>query len=244
PAPRGHGAPRASVIVPTRGGPALAQCLAAVRAYTRVPVELVVVDDASGAVDLHALPEGTRLVRLDARRGFVGAANAGARAAQTGLLVFLNDDVIVTPGWLEALEAALASPRAALVAPSSNDTGDAATIGARYRGLAELLRFSAERRGPPVEVDKLSLACAAIRKGTFDGVGGLDEGYGLGLFEDDELCRSLRARGGRILLVGDAYVHHHGSLTFDTLGSAARIARFEINRHRFEQRWRTRWRAP
>ncbi len=239
--PRDAAPPVASVLVPTRGGPTLAQTLAAVAAYTDAPHEVVVIDDASPA---RVEAPSARVIRLESRRGFVGAANAGARAARTDTLVFLNDDAVVTPGWLTTLLGALARPRAGLVGPASNDSGDAATQPADYRDLPGLLAHAATCEGPAREVDKLSLLCAAIRRETFDRVGGLDEGYGLGMFEDDELCRQLRRRRLRVLLAPSAFVHHHGSRTFGALDPLARIGRFEVNRRRFERRWRTRWRAP
>ena len=233
---RPTGAPRASIIVPTRGAPTLAQCLAALDAHTGVPFELVLVDDAAPR------PIDGARVRHRSRRGFVASANAGARLASTDALVFLNDDAIVTPGWLRALLDAAALPRVGLVAPASNDTGDAATMPARYADLPGLLAHAAAARGAPRDVEKLSLMCALVDRRAFEAVGGLDEGYGLGLFEDDELCMALRAIGRRVVLVPSAFVHHHGSASFGDMSAFERVARFEVNRRRFERRWKVRWR--
>ncbi|HJL16674.1 MAG TPA: glycosyltransferase [Sandaracinaceae bacterium LLY-WYZ-13_1] len=241
-APRaGH--PEASIVIPSRAAPTLAQCLRAVAAHTRRAHEVIVVDDAADTpLDRIA---GATVLRNPTRRGFVASANRGAGAARADVLVFLNDDALVTPGWLGALLDALRdAPGAGLVGPASNATGDAATFDVAYRDLDGLLRVARERRGPLREVPKLSLFCAAIPAALFERVGGLDEGYGLGLFEDDDLCMALRRRGRRVLLVPDAFVHHHGSTSFARLGDAARLARFEVNRRRFEAKWRTRWRAP
>lgn len=230
--------PRASIVIPTRGAPTLPQCLAAVAAYTEAPHEVIVVDDASEP------PVAGARLRLGARRGFPGAVNAGARRARADALVILNDDAVVTPGWLEGLLAPLEDPSVGLVGPASNDSGDVATEPAGYRDLEGLLAHAAGRRGAAREVPKLSLLCAAIRRETFEAVGGLDEGYGLGLFEDDELCMALRRRRLRVLLAPGVFVHHHGSATFGRMPDAARIARFHVNRRRFERRWGVRWRAP
>lgn len=244
PAPPPAGAPRATVIVASRGARTLEQCLRSVRAHTRVPHEVVVVDDDAPTPLAARVGDLGRVRRLIGRRGFVGAANQGAREAGTEVLVFLNDDAVVTPGWLGEILEALSRPRVGLVGPASNDTGDAATSPADYRDLEGLLAHARRCAGEPREVPKLSLLCAAIRRADFEAIGGLDEGYGLGMFEDDELCRQLRRRRLRVLLAPRAYVHHHGSRTFAELDPAERIARFEINRYRFERRWGARWRAP
>lgn len=234
-------APRVSIVVPTRGAPTLAQCLAAIDAHTdERSLEVVAVADGARI----EAPAWVRRVQLASRRGFAGAANAGARAARGETLVFLNDDAIVTPGWLEPLLGALELPRAGLAAPATNASGDEATTPARYADLEGLLAHAADCRGAPRDAEKLSLMCAAIRRALFSHLGGLDEGYGLGMFEDDELCAALRRRRRRVLLVPSSWVHHHESATFGTLPIAERIARFEINRHRFERRWQVRWRAP
>ena len=68
------------------------------------------------------------------------------------------------------------------------------------------------------EVTRLVGFCLAVRRDAFERVGGFDERFGLGGYEDDDLCRRLVAEGGRLLVVHDAFVHHHGHATFDANG--------------------------
>ena len=239
--------PLVSIVVPTCGSPTLAQCVASLAAFTTEPEsELVVADDASGdprqvRLSINAW-RGAQVLRSETRRGFPASVNAGARAARGSLLVVLNDDVIVTPGWLEALREPLARPDVALVGPSASSSGDEAEIPTRYRDLQSMLRLAASRRGRGWRpVRKLSLLCALVRREAFDEAGGLDEGYGLGFFDDDELCAALRARGWVVALAEGAFVHHHGSRSFGRLPALERVRRFELARARFESRW-GRWR--
>lgn len=230
------GPPAASIVIPTAGAPTLGSCLDAVAAFTALPHECIVVADGV------SVPAPR--VRLPSPRGFAGACNAGARQATARRLVFLNDDTIVTPGWLTRLLAAL-DDGAGLAGPSTNASGDVATERAPYRDLAGLLSFAASRDGRSSrDVGKLSLFCLAIDRARFEALGGLDEGYGRGGFEDDELCMAVRRRGRAVRLVTSAWVHHHGSVSFERMSVTERIQRFETNRHRFEQRWGVRWRAP
>ena len=106
------------------------------------------------------------------------------------------------------------------------------------------LASAAHAAGAPQDVDKLALFCAAIRRSHFEAVGGVDEGYGRGLFEDDDLCMKLSRAGHRIVLVPEVFVHHAAGATFRQLDPLEYLARFEVNRRRFERRWRRRWRAP
>ncbi|NUP00278.1 MAG: glycosyltransferase family 2 protein, partial [Nonomuraea sp.] len=86
-----------TVVIPTIGRASLRDTLAAVG--SAVPV--IVVDDrkAAGALDV---PGHVRVVRSGGR-GPAAARNAGWRAADTPWIVFLDDDVVPRPGWVEAV---------------------------------------------------------------------------------------------------------------------------------------------
>lgn len=242
--------PEVSIVVPTAGAVEwLAAALASIAAYTQgVRYEVIVVDDASPdrvrverAIERH--PGVTAFVNATAH-GFAASVNRGARAARGKSLVVLNDDVFVTPGWLEGLvRVKAAKARVAWVGPVSNDTGDGATIPARYRDLNELLAFAGTQRGAPRAMDKLALHAALLDRARFEAVGGLDEGYVRGMFEDDDLALALRARGGRLFVAPDVYVHHAAGATFRALSPFEYFACFELNRRRFEERWHVRWRV-
>ena len=94
-------------MVPVYGKPLLTYtCLKSVHDSTRAgDFELIVVDDASPEPASIALAgvTGVRFVRNDANVGFIGSCNRGAKLARGELLVFLNNDTIATPGWLDAL---------------------------------------------------------------------------------------------------------------------------------------------
>ncbi|HVY08665.1 MAG TPA: glycosyltransferase [Mycobacteriales bacterium] len=99
-----------TVVVPTRDRPAqLATCLESVRSSVRPGDELVVVDSASRdakAVAAVAAAAGAKLVRCELP-GVNRARNAGWRAGSQPVVVFTDDDVVVTPGWRDALVAAV-----------------------------------------------------------------------------------------------------------------------------------------
>jgi hypothetical protein len=91
-------------------------------------------------------------------------------------------------------------------------------------------------------VETLTMFCFGFRKPTYEKVGRLDEGYGLGLFEDDDYCRTLQSNGYHLVTAEDVVVHHFGGSSFGSLvpdGTYARL--FETNRRRFEQKWGVEW---
>jgi len=249
--PRAHAEPHApiSIVIATFGRvERLELCLLSLAACSSPHrFELVVVDDASpnpeAVARAVALVPGATLLRNPENQGFARSLNRAVAEARGQLLLLMNDDVVVTPGWLsELLRVLEQEPRSGLVGPACNDTGDFATVEADYASLSGLLRFAEQRPRAVSDVDKLALSCALIRRELFDDVGGLDEGYGRGMFEDDDLCEAVRARGFRVLLAQGAYVHHEAGSSFRRLPSFEYLARFEVNRRRFEKKWHTRWR--
>jgi GT2 family glycosyltransferase len=69
------------------------------------PYEVIVVDNASSD-DTPAMltqVENMRVIRNEENLGFVDACNAGAAAARGDYVLFLNNDTMVTPGWLSSL---------------------------------------------------------------------------------------------------------------------------------------------
>jgi GT2 family glycosyltransferase len=123
---------RVTAIVPLHDGAScIGMCLDALVAGDDA-FEILVVDDHSsddGAaiVEARALESGgrVRLVRLDRRCGFAGAVNRGVEALLAGadgssekeppdLLVLVNQDCVVSPGWLEPLVRALDDERVAI----------------------------------------------------------------------------------------------------------------------------------
>jgi GT2 family glycosyltransferase len=115
--------PLTSIIIPNYNGLRfLTPCLDALRAqsYPREHTEIVLVDDASTdnsvAFVAEHYPE-VKIVHLAHNSGLAVGCNAGAQAAAGELLVMLNNDTEVEPGWLAALvEVATANPQAGAIA--------------------------------------------------------------------------------------------------------------------------------
>lgn len=122
--------------------------------------------------------------------------------------------------------------------PRSNFvSGPQLVTAASYGSAAELRRFarswSIEHRGEISYTDRLVGFCLAVRRDLFEEVGRFDEGYGIGGFEDDDLCQRLIMAGHRLVICNDSFVHHEGHKTFDANGLDW-MAEQESNRDRFE----------
>lgn len=109
--------PSVSIVIPTRNRSAvLARCLAALPAGTRAlkAPQVIVVDDCSSddtgkVVDQFCSATGwqVRYLHQDCPLGANAARNAAIQVARGEVITFIDDDVLVTDGWLHRLLAGL-----------------------------------------------------------------------------------------------------------------------------------------
>jgi GT2 family glycosyltransferase/glycosyltransferase involved in cell wall biosynthesis len=242
--------PKVSVIVLCYNNLALTQaCLASVERHSHWPdLELVVVDNASSDGTPEALRQfaatrpWVKLVLNDKNLGFAAGNNVGLAAATGEILVMLNNDTQVSPGWIHGLWRHLdRDPGLGLVGPVTNNIGNEAKIDVGYADTADMPPWAATRavRHANQQTNSRVLAffCVALRRKVYEQIGGLDESFGLGFFEDDDYCNRVRAAAWRLAIAEDVFVHHHLSASFDQLKASSRQALFEKNRAIYESKW-------
>jgi len=155
----------------------------------------------------------------ETNRGFSGGNNDGIRAARGKYIILLNNDTVVSRGWLKGLTAVLERDmQIGLVGPVSNAVGNEQRIDIASEGLAEILeegrRWSTMSRGGIFETDMLSFFCVATRRDVIERVGLLDEAFGPGYYEDDAYCIRTRKAGYRLVCAEDVFVYHSGGGSF------------------------------
>ena len=231
------------------------QCLESIFDKTFYPnYEIVIVDNAStdGTPDylrsVASAHANVRLVLNDENRGFSAGNNQGVSAARGEYILFLNNDVVVTPGWLSGLLAHLRDPSVGAVGPVTNYAGNESRITVGYHDIAALDDFARsytrEHAGLSFEIRMLALFCMLLRRSVIDAVGSLDEQFGVGMYEDDDFSLRIRQKGYRILCAEDVFIHHWGSAAFSQLAQE-RFERLHIeNRAKFESKWGTNWQPP
>lgn len=231
----------ASIIVPAHSEALrLPACLGAFWPELREEGwELLVVDDGSqDDTALLAVSRGARVLRHAEARGVAAARNSGAAAARAPILVFVDADIQASADCLRLLVGRLMEDgevhaTGARPAPSSINRG----YGARIVELRACLPFE----GRTVDIPGFSSfqsECGAIRRDTFEHLGGFNERYsGVGMEEfhlGHELCR----RGlENILLVGAHYAHHYKPMPARMRELVRRTARWVpllVQRRRFE----------
>ncbi len=247
--PQATSEPLATVVIPVHGHFELTHaCLRSIAGDpTFTDFETVVVDDASpdDTPERLAAIRGIRVIRLGSNQGFLGAANAGWQAARGRHVVFLNNDTLVQPGWLEALVRTARDPEvgivgAKLVYPDGTlqEAGgiiwDDAT-GTNYgRGEdPDDPRFTFVR-----DVDYCSGACLLVRRQLLESLGGLDPAFAPAYYEDTDLCFAARRLGYRVLYQPDAVVVHVEGASHGTDETKGMKRHQRVNRSRFALKWR------
>jgi GT2 family glycosyltransferase len=215
-----------------------------IRAVTTIPHEIIIVDNGSGEETTSRLKRipGIRVIYNAVNTGFAFGNNQGIAAARGTHVVVLNNDVIVTAGWLEAMIAVQrANPAVGCSAPRSNYIAGLQMIpDVPYRSIEAMPAFAAmrsiEERGRWWRINRVIGFCMCLSRRVIEEVGGLDPGYGTGNFEDDDYCVRIRAAGYDIAICEDAFVHHFGHVSFRQ-NQVSLTATMERNQARFSKRW-------
>ena len=164
--------------------------------------------------------------------GWVAAVNQGIRWSRAPLICWLNNDLVLTEGWLRAmLQVALSDPRIGLVNPS-------------WRLHHETLDIFAQRaaRAPSTEplayheVGECNGACLLVRREVVERIGVLDEVYASGGLDDSDFSRRAALAGFWCAQARRAFVYHWENVTSNTV-SGYWVRERPQKRQIFEQRW-------
>ncbi len=252
--------PLASIVIATHDNLHLTRaCIDSILRNTSWPnYEIVVVDNGSAddtlayLRDLAARRPHVRCIMNGRNEGFARAANQGMVATAGDYLVLLNNDTVVTRGWLTRMIRQLERhPDAGMIGPVTNLAGNEQKVNAGYGDIDQGLsigqieafadRYTRSHAGQTLELPRLGFFCAVIPRRVLAEVGLLDERFGVGMFEDDDMSLRVRRAGYRLLCADDAFVHHIHSATFRQLGEHEYRKLFDVNRVKLEQKWNMRW---
>ncbi len=216
-------------------------------------------------------PGFIRVIINSTNLGFAAANNQALAAATGEIFVLLNNDTLLPAHWRDTLLAHLADESIGLVGPVTNRTCNEAQIDAPYQTFAEFENFAAARarlgapstrsarpEGLPPRAEQvlgapalsssrsaipmLAMFCVALRRDVFQKIGALDEQFEVGMFEDDDYSRRVRAAGFKVVCAENCFVHHFGQASFGELCTNGEYDRvLAANRARFEAKWKTKW---
>jgi|GEM_PF-2348977 len=227
-------------------------CIEGIYEKTAYPnLEVIVVDNAStdGTREYFSKLQTThsdiKIIFNEENLGFAKANNMGVEVSRGEYIIFLNNDTVVTRGWISELIKYFKDPSVGMVGPVTNSIGNEAKINGDYRDLSEMEqfaeRYTAKHKGVSFEISVLALYCAVLSRKAIDKVGLLDEQFLIGMFEDDDYALRLKKEGFKIICAEDVFIHHFGGATLSRLQPNEYQRIFEENKRRYEQKWGINW---
>ncbi|MCB0990454.1 MAG: glycosyltransferase [Acidimicrobiales bacterium] len=212
------------------------------------PFDLIVVDNGSSDDTPHLLSrlEGAHTIRIDDNIGFGPANNVGAAEAETEYILFLSNDVVLLPGWLEPLVRAMdEDPTIGAVQPMFlypdgrvNDAGGLTFADGECWNYGKGNPFPDTpalntRRAP----DYCTGACLLVRREAFEQVGGFDPRFAPVYYEDVDLSFAMREAGWKVMYEPTSKVVHDEGGTNGTDVSEGEKRYQVVNRPKFVEKW-------
>lgn len=234
------------IVIPTYENEQLTiACLQSIRNCTEAGTyRVILVDNGSrdtSRVD-RALANINHLsIKLKKNEGFVGAVNRGITASTSPAVCLLNNDTRVSSGWLAKLTASLfADPKLGIVGAltemsriggmDSHHSLDlhSSLVPSKLKGLnlEDTNRYLEEHyRGRTQAISFVAFLCAVIKREVIDKVrsldaryaDGLDAGYAMGMYDDNDYNLAVRKAGYRCELAIDTCIYHRGRSTFNLI---------------------------
>ena len=218
----------------------LKKCVDSILRQTHLPSRLLIIDNGSteeGMKEYLICLKGTKDVGGEVifncvNEGFAKGMNRGLKASDAEFACILNNDIIVTEGWLdEMIKVAEGDNAIGIVNPSSNNFG----LRAKDTDLERFARSLRKDSGRWAEMNACVGFCMLIKRQVMKEIGYLDEEYGFAYFEDTDYSRRAQSAGYKCVMAKGCYVYHaegrSGKFLRDKKETFDRSARV------FEKKW-------
>lgn len=203
---------------------------------TKLP-EIILVDNAStdGTANYLKTLTKVKVISNAENLGFAGGCNTGINAAKGEWVVVLNNDVIISPGWLTGMLEAADYWKLQIVTPAIREGEFDYDIVAHAHELTSRMQ-RVIRKGQANGI------CFMAHRSVFDTIGIFDEKFLIGQYEDkDFFLRATRA-GFALGTVGSAFLHHFGSATQKAMKHRPAPRPYALeNKAYFARKWQLPW---
>lgn len=245
--------PKVSVLIPTRDGKYLGDCLQSLLDKTTYPnFEVVVIDNGSIKPFTHAmfhvLSDKIKVVRDDSPFNYSALHNRAVPECTGEILLLLNDDTEIIDGeWMSHMIAQLLQPGvgavgAKLLYPDGRiqhagvllgPQGLAAHVG-QFRPANDFGYFG--RTQLASEYQAVTAACLAVHRHIWTAVGGLDENLKVA-FNDIDFCLRVQATGHKVTYTPLAQLLHYESVSRGSDQDGEKYIRFINEVLTIRDRW-------
>jgi GT2 family glycosyltransferase len=207
--------------------------------------------DTRGALEnIVSSVENVSIKHSPERLGFSAAANRVIRQGNSPLALFITDDIILNEGALEKLLHRMKDPQIGMCGLKlmfPKDSIDPARPAGRVQHIGHGIDIRGEIVHPLMgwkpenpkcnvsrEVQSVTGGVFMIRRDAFLKAGGFQEIYGLGYYEDVDLCFSIRQLGYKVFIDTSATADH---VTNASYVKSEKKPSLETNKMIFRQRW-------
>jgi O-antigen biosynthesis protein len=245
--------PKVSIIIPIFNNlKCTIECLLSLsqHAQKNVSWEIIVTDDASTDASGRVLPliDNLRYFRNDENLGFLKNCNGALRFVKGEYVLFLNNDVQLTPSWLESLLATFdqfsdvgaVGPKFVFPSGHLQEAGGAL----REDGGADMLGLNQDPNSPshnyPRKVDYVSGACLLIRTELLKKVGGFSQEFAPSYCEDSDMCLKVQEAGFHVYCNPLSIVVHHLSKTMNGVDQSFKLRCVSKNLVTLQNKWSSR----
>lgn len=222
------------------------KCIESIKDKVKVSYEVILIDNASSDETNSIFSKDYDFIRYYRNKinlGFPVAVNQGIKEALGDYVLILNNDTILTNNLIERLiEVAESDSKIGIASPISNEvSGLQKDENAKYNSIEEMHKYAIEVReknkGQLLHFPRVAFLCTLIKKEVIDTIGGLDERFSPGNFEDDDFCLRAQLAGYKTVIAKDAFIHHYGSKSFKANGEKAYTDRLMKNQKIFVDKW-------
>lgn len=212
-------------------------CIESIVRNTRYPYRLIIIDNGSnkntiGYLETLRTKANAQIIRNEQNLGFVKAVNQGLKESSAPYICIMNNDTIVTDGWLkEMVDIANSNKNIGLVNPSSNNLG-------QDKGRYSIDEFAAKLKplkGQYIEMGSCIGFCMLIKRELFDKIGYLDEIYSVGNFDDTDYSRRAEKENYLCVRAKGVYVYHNMKSSFLKVRDYEES--FKQNQEIYNKRW-------
>jgi GT2 family glycosyltransferase/glycosyltransferase involved in cell wall biosynthesis len=242
--------PKVSIVIPVFNQlDYTKKCIESLVSTIDLTVELIIVDNASTDKTYEYLStyKNNKLkfvvIRNTENLGFPKAVNRGLIESSGNYVVIANNDIIFTDGWLtRMIEVAESIKSIGLVGPISNEvSGLQKDNDADYETIEEMYVYAEKvkekNKNQILQFPRIAFLCTLIKKEVIEKIGGLDERFSPGNYEDDDYCLRAQLAGFKTVIAKDVFIHHYGSKSFKANGEKAYSERLAINQKIFVEKW-------
>ncbi|MEM3370057.1 MAG: glycosyltransferase, partial [Candidatus Micrarchaeia archaeon] len=204
-------------------------CLESIEKHTPEKHEVIIVDNGSNdkTIDelrkLIKIKKNIKVISNSINYGFAIGNNLGIALAKGEFILFLNNDTIVTNGWLRRmLDIFNKFSKVGLVGPMSNYvSGPQQVPWVNYSNIQEIEEFAEDwfkkNSGESFQVYRAVGFCLLVKREIIDLIGGFDDSFSYGNFEDDDFCIRASLYGYEARIAKDVFIHHTGGQTFQIM---------------------------